>query len=86
MFAGEGDAGGDAELFGADRSAEFAGVMLCGESFRDQVIVARLPTRETRLSRATNVAMATRVATAARISRVRGFRAHFMLLIYTGTA
>jgi len=48
MLAGDGNAGGDPELFGADRSAEFAGVMLCGESLRDQVIVVRLPNRETR--------------------------------------
>jgi len=85
LAAGEGDAG-DAELFGADPCAEFAEVLLGGESFRDHVIVARSPTRETRLRRATNVAMATTVATAARISRVRGFRAHFILLIYTGRA
>jgi len=85
MLAGDGNAGGDPELFGADRSAEFAGVMLCGESLRDQVIVVRLPNRETRLRRTTNVAMATRIATAARISRARGFRAHFILLIYTGS-
>src|SRR5256714_11553141 len=83
LLAGEGDGARDAELFCADRSGEFAGVTLPGDSFRDQVSVVRLSTRETRLSRATNVAMATRVATAARISRVRGFRAHFILLIYT---
>ena len=86
LAAGEGDAGDDAELFSDDRSETLAGLMSCGDSFRDQVIVVRLPTRETRLSRATNVAMATRVATAARISRVRGCRAHFILLIYTGRA
>ena len=86
LAVGEGNAGGDAELFSADRSEEFAEVTLPGDSLLDQVIVCRLPTRETRLSRATNVAMATRVATTARISRVRGWRAHFILLIYTGRA
>src|SRR6266478_2327743 len=83
LAAGEGNAGDDAELFSDDRSEEFAEVTLPGGSFLDQVIVCRLPTRETRSSRATNVAMATSVATNARISRVRG-RAHFILLISTG--
>ena len=86
LAAGEGNAGGDADLFSDDRSGVFAEATLLGDSFLDQVIVCRLPTRETRLSRATNVAMATRVATTARISRVRGCRAHFILLIYTGRA
>ena len=83
LAVGEGNAGGDAELFSADRSEEFAEVTLPGDSLLDQVIVCRLPTRETRLSRATSVAMATSVATNARISRVRGW-AHFILLIYPG--
>ena len=86
LAAGEANAGDDAELFSDDRSEEFAEVTLPGDSFLDQVIVCRLPTRETRLSRATNVAMATRIATAARISRVRGFRAHFILLNLHGLA
>src|SRR2546426_12659976 len=84
LAVGEGNAGGDAKLFSADRSEERAEGTLPGDSLLDQVIVFRLPTRETRLSRATNVAMATRVATTARISRVRGCRAHFILLIYPG--
>ena len=84
LAAGEGDAG-DAELFSDGRSEEFAEVRLPGELFA-QVIVCRLPNRETRLRRATNVAMETRVATTARISRVRRCRAHFILLIYTGRA
>src|SRR2546421_7246235 len=83
LAAGDGNACGDAELLSGDRSEELVEVTLAGGSFLDQVIVCRLPTRETRLSRATNVAMATRVATKARISRVRGCRAHFILLIYT---
>ena len=83
LAVGEGNAGGDAKLFSADRSEEFAEVTLPGDSLLDQVIVCRLPTRETRSSRATNVAMATSVATNARISRVRGW-AHFIPLIYTG--
>ena len=86
VAAGEGNAGGDAELFSGCVSGELAELTLPGESLLDQVIVVRLPIRETRLSRATNVAMATRVATTARISRVRGWRAHFILLIYTGRA
>ena len=86
LAAGEGKTGGDAESFSDDRSEELGEVTLPGDSFLDQVMVLRLPDRETRLSRATNVAIATSVATAARISRVRGCRAHFILLIYTGRA
>ena len=86
LATGEGSAGGAAELFSEAGSEEFVEFTLAGDSSFDQVIVCRLPTRETRLSRATNVAMATRVATTARISRVRGCRAHFILLIYTGRA
>ena len=83
LAAGEANAGDDAELFSDDRSEEFAEVTLPGDSFLDQVIVCRLPSRETRSSRVTNVAMATSVANNARISRVRGW-AHFILLFYTG--
>ena len=86
LAAGEGKTVGDAESFANDRSEELGEVTLPGDSFLDQLMVLRLPGRETRLSRATNVARATRVATAARISRVRGCRAHFILLIYTGRA
>ena len=85
LAAGEGNTGGDAALFPDERSEGLAEVTLPGDSFLDQVIVFRLP-GETRLSRATNVAMATRVATTARIRRVRGCRAHFILLLYTGRA
>jgi len=86
LTAGEGDAGGDAKLFSEGLSEGRAELTLLGDSLLDQVIVFRLPTRETRLSRATNVAMATNVATNATISRVRGCQAHFILLIYTGRA
>src|SRR5207244_7357469 len=54
LAAGEGNAGDAAELFSDDRSEEFAEVTLPGGSFLDQMIVCRLPTRETRSSRATN--------------------------------
>ena len=83
LAAGEANAGDDAELLSDDCFEEFAEVTLPGDSFLDQVIVCRLPSRETRSSRATNSAVATSVATNARISRVRGW-AHFILLIYTG--
>jgi hypothetical protein len=84
--AGDGDGGGDAELVSDDGSDEGSEFTLPLGSFRDQVTVVRLPTRDIRLSRATNVAMATSAATTARMSRVRGFRAHFILLIYTARA
>jgi len=48
LAAGEANAGDDAELFSDDRSEEFAEVTLPGDSFLDQVIVCRLPSRETR--------------------------------------
>src|SRR2546426_11405638 len=80
---GEGNAGDAAELFSVDRSEAFADHTLPAGSFLDQMIVCRLPTRETRSTRATNGAMATSVATNARINRERGW-AHFILLIYTG--
>ena len=77
----EGSAGGDAELFSGEAAEGLVGAILTGDSLFDQVMVFRLSTGETRLSRATSVAMTTSVANAARMSRVREFQAHFILLI-----